>query len=168
MNHTDEPPSISVVLQVADDLATPAPLTDTQLQHWAATVARVTGQDLAFTARLVSAVESQTLNGTYRGRDKPTNVLSFPFEAPPGMPLDEPLYTGDLALCVEVIAEEARVQGKALTDHWTHMIVHGALHLLGYDHIDPADAAIMETLEIHLLNELGIADPYQTPGDDQS
>ncbi len=107
--------------------------------------------------RVVDAAESARLNARYRGRSGPTNVLSFPFEAPPGVPVD---HLGDLVICAEVVRREAREQGKPLADHWAHMIVHGTLHLLGYDHVRPEDAAVMEPLEVELLARLGVPDPY--------
>ncbi|SIQ41060.1 probable rRNA maturation factor [Aeromonas sp. RU39B] len=109
------------------------------------------------TVRLVDEAESNELNLTYRGKDKPTNVLSFPFEAPPGIEL--PLL-GDLVICRQVVEREADEQGKPLEAHWAHMVVHGCLHLLGYDHIEDDEAEEMEQLERDIMNELGYADPY--------
>lgn len=108
--------------------------------------------------RLVDTVESQSLNHTYRGKDKPTNVLSFPFEAPEHVPMD---LLGDLVICVPVVEQEAEDQDKSPMDHWAHLTLHGTLHLLGYDHIDEEEAEEMEALEISLLAKLGIKDPYQ-------
>jgi probable rRNA maturation factor len=109
------------------------------------------------TIRVVDAEESAELNGTYRHKPGPTNVLSFPFAAPPGVEL--PLL-GDIVICAPVVAREAAEQGKTAPAHWAHMTVHGCLHLLGYDHIDPAEAEIMESLEKEVLSALGYADPY--------
>lgn len=109
------------------------------------------------TARFVERQESQALNAAYRGRDSATNVLSFPFEAPPGIPL---LLLGDLIISPHVVAEEAKAQQKRLEDHFAHMIVHGTLHLLGMDHIEDDEAEAMEQLEREILAELGIRDPY--------
>ncbi len=109
------------------------------------------------TVRIVTNDESQHLNNTYRNKDKPTNVLSFPFEAPEGIPLT---LLGDLIVAAEVVRQEAIEQGKPLTAHWAHMIVHGTLHLLGYDHTDAAEADIMEQLETQILKSLGFNDPY--------
>ncbi|MFL9590857.1 rRNA maturation RNase YbeY [Aeromonas schubertii] len=109
------------------------------------------------TVRLVDEAESQDLNLTYRGKDKPTNVLSFPFEAPPG--IDLPLL-GDLVICRQVVEREAIEQDKSLEAHWAHMVVHGCLHLLGYDHIEDDEAEEMEQLERDIMHELGYADPY--------
>ncbi|TCK06895.1 rRNA maturation RNase YbeY [Marinobacterium mangrovicola] len=110
--------------------------------------------------RIVTPEESQTLNREYRGKDKPTNVLSFPFDVPPGIPMD---LLGDLAICADVVAEEAVEQEKSLQDHWAHMVIHGTLHLLGFDHINDDEAEEMEALERDLLARLGIADPYAEP-----
>ncbi|WP_299180302.1 rRNA maturation RNase YbeY [uncultured Neptuniibacter sp.] len=108
--------------------------------------------------RIVSPEESQTLNHTYRGKDKPTNVLSFPFEVPEGIPL---LLLGDLVICADVVAKEAEEQNKPLFDHWAHMVVHGCLHLIGFDHINDEDAEEMENLEREILAMMDIADPYR-------
>ena len=107
--------------------------------------------------RIVGAEEGQALNRDYRGKDYATNVLSFPAELPPGV--DLPLI-GDLAICAPVVAREAAEQGKKPRDHWAHLTVHGTLHLLGYDHIEDAQAVTMEALETRILAGLGIADPY--------
>jgi probable rRNA maturation factor len=107
--------------------------------------------------RIVDTAEGRALNRDYRGKDYATNVLSFPVELPPGV--DLPLI-GDLAICAPVVAREAAEQGKDPRDHWAHMTVHGVLHLLGYDHIEDAEAEAMEALETRILAGLGIADPY--------
>ena len=108
--------------------------------------------------RIVTAEESQMLNSTYRGKDKPTNVLSFPFEVPEGIPLT---LLGDLVICAEVVAHEAVEQNKPLFDHWAHMVVHGCLHLIGFDHIKDDEAEEMEALERTILASMDIADPYR-------
>ncbi len=108
--------------------------------------------------RLVDEAESRQLNRDYRGRDKPTNVLSFPFEAPPGVPSE---HLGDLVICAPVVAREALEQGKSPAHHWAHMVVHGVLHLRGYDHLEPADAEAMEARERRILAGFGIPDPYR-------
>lgn len=109
------------------------------------------------TIRLVDNAESQQLNLTYRGKDRPTNVLSFPFEAPAGIEL--PLL-GDLVICRQVVEQEAQEQGKLPEAHWAHMVIHGSLHLLGYDHIITAEAEEMEHLETEIMLALGYEDPY--------
>ncbi|NID13861.1 rRNA maturation RNase YbeY [Luteibacter yeojuensis] len=108
--------------------------------------------------RIVDADEGQALNRQYRGRDYATNVLSFPTELPPGV--DLPLI-GDLVICAPVVTREAAEQGKKPADHWAHMTIHGTLHLLGYDHIEEAEAEAMEGLETRILAGLGIPDPYR-------
>lgn len=108
------------------------------------------------TIRIVDSEESHQLNMDYRGKDKPTNVLSFPFEAPPGMELD---LLGDLVICRQVVEQEASEQNKPLLAHWAHMVVHGSLHLLGYDHIEDDEAEEMESLETELMQKLGFEDP---------
>ena len=107
--------------------------------------------------RVVDRVESQQLNRDYRGKDAPTNVLSFAAELPDGVEL---ALLGDLVICAAVVAEEAREQGKAELAHWAHLTVHGTLHLLGFDHISSVDAKRMEAEERQVLADLGYADPY--------
>lgn len=106
---------------------------------------------------LVDEPEGREMNRQYRSRDYATNVLSFPVELPTGV--RSPLL-GDLVVCTPVVAREAAEQGKKIADHYAHMVVHGCLHLLGYDHIDDADAERMEAIETRVLAKLGIADPY--------
>lgn len=155
-----------LTLQVAEEVTEPPPDEDA-FRHWADLVARQVGRPLALTARVVGSAESRQLNSDFRGRDKPTNVLSFPFEPPPGLDWDDP-FVGDLALCADVIRQEAAAQGKREQDHWAHMVIHGTLHLLGYDHQNDEDAAVMERLEIHLLDQLNISDPYRIPGEKEA
>ncbi len=113
--------------------------------------------DKELTIRLVDIPESQQLNLTWRQRDCPTNVLSFPFECPPEVNL--PLL-GDIIICVPLVATEAIEQNKSLEDHWAHLVIHGTLHLLGYDHIEEQPAKIMEDIEINILQKLGYSNPY--------
>ena len=108
--------------------------------------------------RICTAAESRQLNANFRGKDKPTNVLSFPADIElPGVAA--PL--GDLAICWSVVAEEADAQGKPVQDHLVHLFVHGVLHLLGYDHEESAQAEQMEALEVRILQNLRIPDPYR-------
>ena len=109
--------------------------------------------------RLVDEVESQQLNNQYRQKNAATNVLSFPFEAP-GFIEDD--HLGDLVICVPVVNREANEQGKPSEWHWAHMVIHGMLHLLGYDHINDKDAELMENTEISILKQLGINNPYES------
>ncbi len=124
---------------------------------WAALALNGHREDAELTLRIVDEAESRQLNATYRGKDAPTNVLSFPADLPPELEL--PLL-GDLVVCRQVVEREAREQNKAVYDHWAHMLIHGTLHLLGYDHINDADAEEMESLEIALMAQLGISNPY--------
>ncbi|QBY05388.1 rRNA maturation RNase YbeY [Thalassotalea sp. HSM 43] len=128
-----------------------------QLQRWADAALASYNKPFELTIRMVSSEESQQLNHEYRGKDKPTNVLSFPFEVPEGIELD---LLGDLVVCADVVEHEAKQQNKPLFAHWAHMIIHGCLHLLGFDHINEDDANEMEAIEIKLLAELGISNPY--------
>ncbi len=114
------------------------------------------------TIRIVDKKEIQNLNNNYRHKNKATNVLSFPyeefdFEVPEEVQL--PLL-GDLVICHKVVLEEAQSQGKTITEHWAHMVVHGMLHLLGYDHINDTEAEQMEVLEVNILKRLNFPDPY--------
>ena len=113
--------------------------------------------DYELSIRIVSEKEITELNKQYRHKDNPTNVLSFPYESMPG--IDIPLL-GDIVICADVVNREAKQQEKAPIDHWAHMLVHGVLHLLGYDHIEDKDAEQMEGVEIHILKKMGIDNPY--------
>ncbi|MPY22816.1 rRNA maturation RNase YbeY [Shewanella psychropiezotolerans] len=130
----------------------------TDFELWVRIALRDTMTQAELTIRIVDEAESQTLNSSYRGKDKPTNVLSFPFEAPPE--IDIPLL-GDLIICAPVVECEAKQQNKSLQAHWAHMVVHGCLHLLGYDHIQDAEAEEMESLETQLIEKLGFNNPYK-------
>jgi probable rRNA maturation factor len=110
------------------------------------------------TIRIVSKKESTNLNESFRHKKGPTNILSFPFEPPAG--IYSPLL-GDLVICAGLVNQEAKQQQKKPRAHWAHLVIHGCLHLIGYDHINPKDAIKMENLEIKLLKELGYANPYQ-------
>lgn len=118
-----------------------------------------TAQRLELSVQLLDQSQMQALNKEYRGIDSPTNVLSFE-SGMPLMPGGALCVLGDLVLCPSVIEREAREQTKPVLDHWAHMLVHGALHLCGYDHEGPAEACTMERLEIQILSESGIANPY--------
>ncbi len=130
-----------------------------QLLQWVEQALNNVRENAELTIRIVDEAESQTLNNDYRGKNKPTNVLSFPFEGPEGIELD---LLGDLVICAPVVAQEAADQQKEIHNHWAHMVIHGTLHLLGYDHIEDDQAQEMESLETKLLAQIGIADPYDT------
>jgi probable rRNA maturation factor len=131
--------------------------TEAQVQQWLEAAILPFQAEAEVTVRIVDHAESQQLNFDYRSKDKPTNVLSFPFQCPPGIEL--PLL-GDLVICAPVVAAEAAEQHKSLQAHWAHMVVHGSLHLLGFDHINDDDAEQMEAEEITILQQLGITNPY--------
>ncbi len=131
--------------------------TEQQFQLWVDTVLQEDDQDSEIVIRLVDNQESAELNQQYRHKQGPTNILSFPFEAPDGFDSD---LLGDLVICAPLIALEAQQQNKQLFDHWAHITIHGVLHLLGYDHIDDAEAEEMEALEIKILSRLNINNPY--------
>ncbi|MBM0747101.1 rRNA maturation RNase YbeY [Pantoea sp. ICBG 1758] len=136
---------------------------ETAFQRWLEAAVTPFQPESEVTIRLVDEAESHELNLTYRGKDKPTNVLSFPFEAPPGIEL--PLL-GDLIICRQVVEQEAAEQGKSTEAHWAHMVVHGTLHLLGYDHIEDSEAEEMEALETEIMLALGYPDPYISEKED--
>ena len=144
---------IDVEVQRIIDLAgVPA---DEQLVEWVNIVCQ---DERELVIRIVDEDESQDLNHQYRSKDRSTNVLSFPFETPPGVPCD---HLGDLVICASVVEREAREQNKPLDAHWAHMVVHGVLHLMGHDHQNDAEAEKMEDLEIEILSRLGFSDPYE-------
>ncbi|MEQ3513078.1 rRNA maturation RNase YbeY [Pseudoalteromonas sp. SS15] len=129
-----------------------------QFELWADKALSAYREHAELTIRIADEAESQELNSQYRGKDKPTNVLSFPFDAPPGIEL--PLV-GDLIICPQVVKAESIEQEKSFHEHFAHMTIHGCLHLLGFDHINEQDAIEMEGIEKTLLAELGIDDPYR-------
>lgn len=134
------------------------------LRKWA-TKALDTEYDAAeITLRIVDPEEMTELNSTYRHKKGPTNVLSFPFDAPDDVDMPLPLL-GDIVICAEVVNKEAEDQNKDPEAHWAHMVVHGVFHLLGYDHEKDKDAKIMEELEIKTMAALGFTNPYEF-GDD--
>lgn len=147
---------IDLDLQIATEA--PELPSEDDIRRWVAAAVGDAMEEAQLTVRIVDEAEIRELNATYRGKDYATNVLSFPFEAPPGV--DIPLL-GDIVVCAAVVAREAAEQEKPLQAHWAHMVIHGTLHLLGYDHSEEADAEQMEGLEIGLLADLGYANPYE-------
>lgn len=148
--------TIELDLQIAVEDTINLP-TEEQCQQWLEAAITLFQPQAEVTIRIVEEEESQQLNRDYRGKDKPTNVLSFPFEAPPGIEID---LLGDLVICKQVVEAEAKEQAKSLSAHWAHMIVHGSLHLLGYDHIEDEEAEEMESIETEIMQKLGFDDPY--------
>ncbi len=141
---------------------------DDNFSRWAQAallaIARDTDIDLPtdpeFSLRINDLDEMTALNLQYRGKSGPTNVLSFPTDLPEDVDCG---LLGDIIICAPVVIDEAHTQGKDAQQHWTHMLIHGVLHLLGFDHIDEAEAATMENLETAILREMGHPDPYETP-----
>jgi probable rRNA maturation factor len=148
-------PAVSVVRRVRGGWLPAA----RELQRWAGAAlgARAAGREIS--VLLVGPAASRTLNARYRGRDRPTNVLSFP--APPRTAHSSGLL-GDLVICPAVLRAEARAQHKSARAHWTHLVVHGVLHLTGYEHEREDQALRMERREIRVLRSLGVANPYHT------
>ena len=143
-------------LQIACEQETGLPTAE-QIEQWATAAVQPQSDEVEMTVRIVDEAESHALNLNYRGKDRPTNVLSFPFECPDEVEL--PLL-GDLVICHQVVEREAQEQDKPVMAHWAHMVVHGSLHLLGYDHIEDDEAEEMEILETQIMMGLGFADPY--------
>jgi len=132
---------------------------DGDLQLWVEKALADYSQDAEVVIRIVDTQEMTKLNSQYRGKQGATNILSFPFELPDGVEGIDLL--GDLVVCAAVLEQEAQVQNKVLKEHWAHIIIHGVLHLLGYDHLTDNEAIEMESKEIVLLQELHIDNPYQ-------
>jgi probable rRNA maturation factor len=157
--------SVNVELQVACRTET-IPHED-HIRGWIEDTLRLSGNEAAgafdIVVRVVDERESRALNYRFRQKDKPTNVLAFPADPGPdiaGVPEPPEKALGDLALCAPILEREAREQGKSPAAHWAHLLVHGTLHLLGYDHQDADEAARMERLEAGILSARGVADPY--------
>ena len=156
---------MTVDIQYAcEDAGVPA---EDEIRDWVEFAAerseRLPEQPVEFAVRVVGEAEIQTLNQLYRNKDSATNVLSFPAGAIAGLPPDAARQMGDIVVCASVVRDEAVRQGKAVADHWAHMLVHGTLHLLGYDHTRDSEAELMESLEIAILQARGIANPYASP-----
>lgn len=128
------------------------------MARWAVAALGPRGTGCEMALQVVSASRMRVLNRRYRGKDKPTNVLSFPAAPAPGV---RPKPLGDVLICPAVLRREARAQGKSEQAHWAHLVVHGTLHLVGYDHEGNRDAARMERREVAVLKRLGFANPYR-------
>ena len=146
---------MTVEVQIASSADTPDAAA---IEGWAlAALKRASGSDAGeVCVRVVDETEIRELNATYRHKDAVTNVLSFPAD----VDLPEARIWGDVVVCAPVVGREAAEQGKAYADHFAHMVVHGVLHLLGYDHETAAEADVMERLEIEILGRFGVSDPY--------
>jgi probable rRNA maturation factor len=132
-----------------------------QIQTWVDAALEGLHQDSEIVVRIVNEQESASLNEQYRHKQGPTNILSFPFETPEGLPNMGLRLLGDLVICAPQVEREALEQHKKLEYHWAHLIVHGVLHLLGYDHANDEEAELMESKEIAILKQLKINNPYQ-------
>lgn len=152
-----------LVVDVQYAVNTVAAPTADKIEAWVTAVLRATTPEQADNAeacvRIVDETEMSTLNGQYRNKHQPTNVLSFPANLSAELDL---FLLGDIVVCCAVVEHEAQQQQKLLEHHWAHMIIHGTLHLLGYDHIDDAEAERMEALEVKLLTGMNIPNPYIT------
>ncbi len=131
---------------------------EAQFQTWIDAALADQDKEFEVVIRLVDEEESAQLNQEYRGKSGPTNVLSFEFEVPDGIPLN---LLGDLVICAPLVAKEALEQHKPIEHHWAHLVIHGVLHLRGYDHLDETEADEMEAKEINILKQLNIPNPYQ-------
>lgn len=157
---------VQVDVQVAADVSNvPA---DSDIQNWleqvVAEVAGDTERGIEISVRIVDEAEARELNRQYREKDSATNVLSFPLTDAglKDLPADLPLALGDIVICGPVVAREASEQDKDNSDHWAHMLVHGALHLFGYNHETDREAEEMEQLEARILALGGVENPYET------
>jgi probable rRNA maturation factor len=154
--------AVTTDVQVACDDSDIPPAAN--FQTWVAAAVGQSGRapagEIEVAVRIVDTDEIQTLNRLYRDKDYPTNVLSFPAGEIEGLPAEAPRLLGDVVVCASVVATEAGEQGKAIADHWAHMVVHGTLHLLGFDHETDAEAAEMEALEAKILDSQSVTDPY--------
>ncbi|MFN3919664.1 MAG: rRNA maturation RNase YbeY [Methylohalobius sp.] len=144
----------TVDIHIACDHACPS---KAMLRRWV--IAALEGKPAEVSLAIVDEAEIAALNRRFRHREGPTNVLSFPFEAPAGVPLR---FLGDVVICAPVVRREAVAQNKPETAHFAHMVVHGVLHLRGFDHLTPEQAEVMETREREILAHLGFQDPYLT------
>jgi probable rRNA maturation factor len=143
----------------SDDASVPV---ERDIIDWVSRAIDATGHetDAEISVRIVDKAEMQQLNSEYREQDKPTNVLSFPAGEIDGLPAEAGTPLGDIVVCAVIVRDEAELQSKSIADHWAHMMVHGTLHLLGFDHENDRDARKMEGLEVQILADQGIANPY--------
>ncbi|MDF1677261.1 MAG: rRNA maturation RNase YbeY [Legionellaceae bacterium] len=148
-----------IQLDIQHASKSPIPVSDEQLFKWVCCALKPHQEKAELTIRLVDADEMTHLNHTYREQNKTTNVLAFPSNLPDDILLEYPLL-GDIIVCPAVLEAESLTLNTPLVAHWAHIIIHGVLHLLGYDHIKEADANIMEALEIKALKTLGFNNPY--------
>ena len=152
---------VDVQLACSDDTIPEAGAINAWVSRAVAATGATRGHEVS--VRVVDKEEIRQLNRDYRGKDQPTNVLSFPSGPIEGLPAYEVVPLGDIVVCAGVVADEAEAQGKRPADHWAHMLVHGTLHLMGFDHQEETQAAEMEGMETEILTEHGLPDPYGEP-----
>ena len=145
-------------VEIQTIFTSPEQPSEAQIQLWIDTALTDIQRDTEIVVRIVDEQDSAELNETYRHKQGATNILSFSVEIPEGIDLN---LLGDLVICAPVLEKEAQQQGKILAHHWAHIIIHGVLHLLGYDHLDDEQAEEMESKEIILLQKLNIPNPYE-------
>lgn len=148
-----------IILDIQNATKNKLPISDATLNRWVQLILASHKTPTELTLRFVFKEEIQDLNRTYRQQNKPTNVLAFPANLPDDIGLEHPLL-GDVIICPDVLAEESQALNTTLESHWAHIVTHGILHLLGYDHIKEEDALVMEALEIDILKTMGFENPY--------
>ncbi len=158
MQLEDSSQNPDIVLQWQCELRADHP-SDEQIKHWAEAAIGAEHQGSELVVRVVEVAEIQDANREWRSKNKATNVLSFPADFPEEAGVS---YLGDILVCADVLLAESTEQGKSLHAHWAHIVVHGVLHLQGYDHIQACEAQQMEQREIEILNQLGFENPYET------
>ena len=156
---------MAYIIDIQNINATKLPMSNELLSNWAETTLRSEVDNGELTVRITDAEEMTYLNSTYRQKNKVTNVLSFPASVPKIIDLDATLL-GDVIICPEVVAQESQDLNKSYESHFALMVVHGVLHLLGYDHIENKDAEVMQSKEIKILNSLGYSNPYSEESDE--
>ncbi|MCE0723891.1 MULTISPECIES: rRNA maturation RNase YbeY [Legionella] len=156
---------MSYYIDIQNATDEPLPFSEEELTRLASLALRDYQKEAELTVRLVTPDEMIHLNGTYRKQNKTTNVLAFPSALPPEIQLECPLL-GDVIICPQVLLEESKQLKKTLESHWALILIHGILHLLGYDHIKDDESVIMQAIEIKLLAELGFSNPYDAEGNE--
>jgi len=148
----------NIDVQIATETSLPVDIE--QIKDWAVGVLKFMGTEAELTIRLVDEAEMTALNYQYRNINKSTNVLAFPANVPEMIQLEVPLI-GDVIICPEVLEKESKSYEKPLADHWAHILTHGVLHLLGYDHIKESDEKVMQEHEIKILKSFAVDNPYE-------
>lgn len=154
---------MSYYIDIQNATTEPLPINEEELTRLALLTLNDYKKEAELTIRLVTPEEMIQLNHIYRQQNKTTNVLAFPYTPPPEIPLDY-FFLGDVVICPQVLLTESQQLNKSLESHWALIVIHGILHLLGYDHIKDDDATMMQSIEIQLLTELGFSNPYDIEG----